>query len=381
MAEWLETRRIAVECPAAACPDPSRVKRDGYQNGKQRYECGSCGKKFHADGQALNRQYRTRQIGAAIDKYLSGLSYKQVAEHMEDFHGVPEPSKRSVHDWVKSYTRLAKEIMDGKRGPDGGKETATGRPIKAKVGDVWVADETYIPTGGEWCYCWNVMDRDSRYLLATLLSANRGTREAIKVMEMALANADRPPKKVVTDGLESYPEAIRTVFPRGTVHEVSKGIHEEINNNISERLQGSIKDRTKTQRGLEGLRTGNDYLDAWTLDYNHFKPHETLDGKTPAQVAGVADQVPWGDSWEEVTRIGGEVAEPVVMETTITPNKSGPKPAESLRSAAEEYILAEQERKMLENAKARRRARNVQPVASYPRPGARKQGGRGQMRV
>ena len=376
MAEYEAKYVYEIKCPSRDCPAPNKVKRDGFHGGKQRYECNGCGKKFLAEGQATRRQFAAKQIAAAVDKYYSGMSYKQVAEHMEDFHDVPEPSKHSVHDWVKGYTALALRYMHGDVGEDGTPETATGKQIKAKTGDHWVADELFLRVGGNQLYCWNVMDKDTRYVLAVHLSRHRGTNDAIAVMEQALANADHPPKKVTTDGLGSYVDAIRAVFPKGTEHEVAEGIYELSNNNISERLQGSFRQRTKTQRGLEMLRTGQEYLDGWVIDYNFFKPHHTLKGKTPAEVAGVAEQVPWDDSWEDITRMGGEVAEPEIKDIVITPLKSGPKPK---AKTVEDAVKAYQEGKAAMEAKAKRKGKKVMPVASYrskPKPKAGR-GGKG----
>ena len=225
---------------------------------------------------------------------------------MEDVFDAPEPSKATVHDWVKGYTGLALRFLAGEVGEDGTPATATDKRVKADVGDHWVADELVLKVGGRKYWCWNVMDKDTRYALAARLSSSRDTYDAIAVFEKALANAARPPTKITTDGLGSYVDAVRAVFPNGTKHEVSDGIYEEVNNNLSERLQGSFRQRTKTQRGLEERRTGQDYLDGWVLDYNFFKDHEAHRGQQPADAAGVSAQVPW-DSWEDITRLGGEV--------------------------------------------------------------------------
>ena len=91
MAEYEARYVYEIKCPSRDCPAPDKVKRDGFHGGKQRYECNGCGKKFLAEGQATRRQFAAKQIAAAVDKYYSGMSYKQVAEHMEDFHDVPEP--------------------------------------------------------------------------------------------------------------------------------------------------------------------------------------------------------------------------------------------------------------------------------------------------
>ena len=106
-------------------------------------------------------------------------------------------------------------------------------------------------------WCWDVMDKKTRYVLAARLSSTRDTNDAIAVFEKALANAKAPPKKITTDGLGSYVDAVKAVFPNGTQHEVSDGIYELVNNNMSERLQGAFRQRTKTQRGLEARRTGS----------------------------------------------------------------------------------------------------------------------------
>ena len=376
MVEYEAKYTYEIKCPNPRCPTPHKVKRDGLRGGKQNYECNGCGKKFMAEGQAMHRQFTAKQIAAAVDKYYSGMSYKQVAEHMEDFHDVPEPSKHSVHDWVKGYTALALRYMHGEVGEDGTSETASGKRIKAKVGDHWVADELFLRVGGEQLYCWNVMDKDTRYVLAVHLSQHRGTNDAIRVFEKALANAKTPPKKITTDGLGSYVDAVKAVFPRGTQHEVAEGIYELSNNNISERLQGSFRQRTKTQRGLEMLHTGQEYLDGWVLDYNFFKPHHTLKGKTPAEVAGVTEQVPWDNSWEDITRMGGEVAEPEIKDIVITPLKPGPKPKSG---TVAEAVQAYMDTKATKEAKAKRKGKKVMPVASYQsKPKPKLKAGRGQ---
>ena len=93
----------------------------------------------------------------------------------------------------------------------------------------------------------------------------------------------------------------------------------------SRRGERHLRQRTKTQRGLEERRTGQDYLDGWVLDYNFFKDHEAHKGEQPADAAGVSAQVPW-DSWEDITRIGGEVAKTRLVSHTAVPKKPGPKP-------------------------------------------------------
>ena len=52
-----------------------------------------------------------------------------------------------------------------------------------------------------------------------------------------------------------------------------------------ERLSGEVRDREKTMRGLKQQNTG--VLPGYQIYHNYFRPHEALDGKTPAEACGI----------------------------------------------------------------------------------------------
>jgi putative transposase len=58
-----------------------------------------------------------------------------------------------------------------------------------------------------------------------------------------------------------------------------------MNNNKMERLNGEIRDREKTMRGLKTKDT--QILAGYQLFHNYIRPHEGLDGKTPAEACGI----------------------------------------------------------------------------------------------
>jgi len=57
------------------------------------------------------------------------------------------------------------------------------------------------------------------------------------------------------------------------------------NNNKMERINGEIRDREKTMRGLKKKDTP--ILKGMQVYHNFIKPHEGLDGKTPAEACGI----------------------------------------------------------------------------------------------
>ena len=279
MAEFADIR--TVNCPYCG---NSKVVKNGRRDGYQRYRCKPCGKQFKHTGELHGRHAPSGRIGAAIRMFYSGMSYKQIAENLAERDDIPEPSKQTLYAWVKHYTDAAVEEMQS-------------RP--AQTGPEWVADEMQVRVGGENLWHWNVMDAKTRYVLATHLSPNRDTRATVAVMRKAAQAATAPPARIKTDRLGSYPPAIKAVFPE-TKHVPTDGIRALINNNLSERLQGTYRQRDKTLRGLDNIESGQRYLDGWTLTYNLFREDEGIDYQTPAEMAHV--NAPFGE-WEDVVKM------------------------------------------------------------------------------
>ena len=282
MADFTETVTTTktVNCPTCAS---ERVVKSGKQSGEQRYLCRGCNRRFRANGMAPKRRMQAEWVGAAIRKYYSGMSYKQIAEYMEDAYDIPEPSKATIYEWVRDYTQAALQQMENH---------------PAHTSGHWVVDEMMLDVGGDKYWNWNVMDHDTRFLLASYLSSERDQASAEAVLRKAAAASDNPPKTVRTDGLPSYVPEVKKVFPDAK-HIRSEGLDSETHNNRSERMQGTFRDRTKTMRGLEGRASGQRYLDGWVLQYNLFRDHESLGGKTPGEVANV--EAPFSE-WADVTR-------------------------------------------------------------------------------
>ncbi len=57
------------------------------------------------------------------------------------------------------------------------------------------------------------------------------------------------------------------------------------NNNKMERLNGEVRDREKVMRGLK--KSDTTILTGYQLFHNYLRPHEALNGKTPAGKCGI----------------------------------------------------------------------------------------------
>ena len=289
---------ITVRCPRCAS---SEIVKRGFYSGNQRFTCKTCARRFFQSADTLDG--KAAQIGAAVNMYYDGLSYKRIAENIAEMFDRPEPSKRSIYQWVRTYTNKAIDEM---------------KEHKAHTGDEWVADEMVLKVGGRNYWNWNVMDSKTRYILASHLSDSRDKNDAAAVMQKARDAAANLPKRIKTDRLRSYIDGIDMVFGGEVEHVQSEGIYARVNNNLSERLQGTFRERAKVMRGLQSQKTGQRFLDGWVINYNVFRPHDGLRGQTPAEAADVR---PPFKEWEDLAKPkaraftrGKDFSEPVVTQ-------------------------------------------------------------------
>ncbi len=306
MTEFTETKSTtySINCPGC---ESDHVIKAGMQSGQQRYRCRKCDKKFRVGNKAEGRKMDAELMGSAIRDFYTGKSYKQIAEGLkEEYDLEKEPSKATIYEWVKTYTDQASDDMKGH---------------KAETGGHWVADEMMVDVGGKKMWLWNVMDAETRYILASHLTPRRDAHAARVVLRKATLAADKPPKTITTDKLKSYMPAVKDVLPE-TEHTQSQGMRADINNNLSERLQGTFRDRIKTLRGLDSRKTGQRYLDGWVLTYNLFRGHESLRNRTPGYRAKVD---PPFKEWADVVKAGAVSPKPKIKAEARPASQPKPK--------------------------------------------------------
>jgi putative transposase len=112
------------------------------------------------------------------------------------------------------------------------------------------------------------------------------------VLAQASTISKLKPTAIVTDGLRAYPDAINKEFytlknPR-TQHIRIPNIRDKSNNNMVERLHGTIRQRSKVMRGLDDEATAQTMMEGMRLYYNFLRVHSALDGKKPAQKAKIS---------------------------------------------------------------------------------------------
>lgn len=252
------------------CASSSTIKY-GFKAGTQYYKCNACKRKFAGKEAPQGRQFSTATIGEAMGLFYDGLSFADISRHLQVTDGVvADPA--TIWRWIITYSELAAKALGD---------------VKIKTSWRWVIDETVIKVAGKNIWLWDVIDHKTRFLLATHLTQARTLKAAIEVISEARSRVIGNPREIVSDGLAAYPDAVEQVFGMDSTHIRAKGLTAEVNTNLIERFQGTVKERTKVMRGLKAMRSARIISDGFIVHYNFLRPHMTLKGKTPATAAGL----------------------------------------------------------------------------------------------
>jgi putative transposase len=290
----LEDAQSVIVCPVCLSRDVIRrgLRKTTFGN-IQRYGCLGCGHRFTVDKGFRNMKHDPKVITLTLDLYFKGVSLRKIADHLTQFYGVAVCQTTPMR-WIRKYIKLLSQYAE---------------KYKAETGNIWHSDETtlFIKKKGEQRYyqwVWNVMDAQTRYLLACQITENRFVEDAQKAMKAAKAKANRRPDAVVTDGLQAYRDAIKNEFydPHALIanpHLRLQNFEVQPNNNILERLNGTFRERTKVMRSLDADLTAAQFLDGMRVYYNYIRPHQGIDGLTPAQMAGIPINL-MGNRWEKM---------------------------------------------------------------------------------
>ena len=216
--------------------------------------------------------HNPQAITSAIQLYFSGESLRNTMRSLK-LLGV-EVSYRTILNWIRKYTQLMKNYTE---------------KIIPNVSDTWRTDEIYIKIKSDMKYLFAMMDDETRFWIAQEVTDTKFKHDARNLLKMSKELMGKKPLTFITDGLFAYNEAYKKEYwtlknPR-TQHIRHITIRGDHNNNKMERMNGEIRDREKTMRGLKTKDTA--ILTGYQLFHNYIRPHEALDGKTPAEACGI----------------------------------------------------------------------------------------------
>ena len=141
-------------------------------------------------------RYDPRVITVTLDLYMKGCSLRKISDHLDQFYGI-KVNHTTILRWIRKFGKLIEEYVDS---------------LEPTLSEQWHTDEQMIKVKGKWMWLWNTIDRDTRYMLTSMITEKRKVKDARRVFQKAKAVGKSKPKTVVTDGLQAYHRAFNKEF-------------------------------------------------------------------------------------------------------------------------------------------------------------------------
>ena len=227
-------------------------------------------------------RHNPQEIVSALELYFRGLSLRNTQKTLR-MNGI-QVSHKTIYYWIKKYVALMNEYAE---------------KIQPELSEVWRADEVYVKIKGDQKYLFALMDDETRYWIAQEVADSKYIHDARGLFIHGKEVAGKTPTRLITDGLPAYRRAFNQEFrdklnPKGKEHIKEIALRGTIHNNKMERMNGEIRDREKTMRGLKVKDTP--ILKGMQVYHNFFREHEALNGKTPSEACGI--EINGGNKWE-----------------------------------------------------------------------------------
>ena len=150
--------------------------------------------------------------------------------------------------------------------------------------------ELFLKVKGNMKYLYALMDDQTRFWIAQEVADTKFTADLRPLFQKGKKIAEKKPKTLITDGAPNFHEAYLREFYSKQLETRTEHIREirvagKVHNNKMERMNGEIRDRERVMRTLEIADTP--ILTGIKIFHNYIRPHMALNGKTPAEMAGI----------------------------------------------------------------------------------------------
>jgi putative transposase len=159
--------------------------------GRKLVKCIDCGHRFFENQNLPRMKVNKHVIVSALSMYFEGLSVRKVSRQLEGLFG-EKVSQMTIWNWVQKYSKLVSEYT---------------KTLSPQLGGKWHHDETVIRCDGQNEWFWEMIDEDTRFLVASHLSGTRTQKDCIDVFQKALSQAKQRPRALLVDGSYYYTRA------------------------------------------------------------------------------------------------------------------------------------------------------------------------------
>jgi putative transposase len=196
----------AIPCTRCGSIRVIRYGVAGVQNVKQIYFCKDCKKKFREPSPLNKAKFSPELVTLTLDLYFSGLSLRKIVRTVNDHFNL-KVGVTTIYNWIKRYIPMVSDYVNS---------------LAPQISTTWHADELFVKVRGGTHrgnrgngVIWNILDRETRFLIVSKLTLDRGIDDTIAAFREAAKNAQGvTPNKVYTDSLRHYNSGIAQELPR-----------------------------------------------------------------------------------------------------------------------------------------------------------------------
>lgn len=248
----------------------------------QRFGCKDCHQRFSIDEGFWKMKNHKDKITACMNLYYSGMSLRKIQSHLQMF--APKNSHYpTIYRWIVKYVEMIGGDTDR---------------LQIENGKELMSDEMEYHRLGQQNWFVDVMDTETRFIVASDYMESRTLDDMTKVLKKGRKTITQPISVITTDGLRGYPRILRRTFgvdknygnfvnkrKSPITHNIVIASERGFNHKI-ERLHGTIRERTKVMRGFHGsLESARAIMKGFEIYYNYIRKHQGIDSNTPQQVA------------------------------------------------------------------------------------------------
>ncbi len=260
-------------------------KRHTKTGQKQTYKCKTCHRKFIEEKDFQRYKGNGKTTTLILDLYFKGISLRGIKDHLSQFYGLSLHHSNILRR-IQKFSIVIEDYV---------------KTLKPEVADIWNHDEMKIQADGKWQWLWNIMDKETKYLITTQVSTHAFTSNSNHFFKQAREQVKAEPKYLITDGRHSLTASIHKEMPTTSHVKLTKLTDKRQNNQNIERLNGTIRDRIKPMRGFGNAESAEIMTNAFRNYYNFIKPHNSISGLTPATMAGIGvEESP--NKWAELLK-------------------------------------------------------------------------------
>lgn len=240
-------------------------------------------------------------VALIVTQLISGTTHSNTCRIMSEFSSTDQQTTRISR---RTITNIADKVADLMR-------KFESKVLKLEKSQEWQIDEIFQKKGnGNHFKIINVIDVDTRYILATHVSESRGFKDALAALSKAINNARELPEVLKCDGHVEYKKAAERLMSGVKIQSVPKSknfSHINMIEGIQNRMRGVIS-RRKSYRNMKNLQN---LADIFRFDHNFFFRKKGVIDRPPVTHAGI--DLPPNVTWKKIIKVANLVVETKII--------------------------------------------------------------------